>query len=214
MKPNGPPPVTPFTKIFDIGAAATTGTGVVTGNVNSTGATFLVASVSWFAGTSPTAPIADNKSNTWNHLTTRSIGNWRTRISWCIPTSVGVGHSFSASGFNTGPTVIVSGWTQNHASPADQENGAGNASASNLATGSITPTANNSLIIAGLGYNQNVSATIGSGFTLIGSFTNASGWTHGAMAYLIQSSATAINPTWTATGPNNMVAAIASFKHS
>jgi len=101
------------------------------------------------------------------------------------------------------------------ASPFDQQNGAASTGlVTSQQPGSITPTANNELIVTLFG-DSNCSSipTIDSGFTITDAIAyNGSSNYGGAVAYLFQNTATAINPAWSITSSGNTVSSIASFK--
>jgi hypothetical protein len=69
-----------------------------------------------------------------------------------------------------------------------------------MQSGSITPVSNGELVIAaaciGCDPGGSANVTVDSGFTITDLDTN-SGNTAVSLAYLIQSSASALNPTWT-----------------
>lgn len=191
----------------------TKGAGVTnptTGNVDTTGGNLLVVAVSSYsAGTT----VSDAKSNSWTPLTVSTFGEARTFITYSQGGTFGSGENFTY----TGSYAAIEGaaFSGSASSPFDVQNT--NASAikvTSLSTGSVTPSQNDSLIIAtiatgggGGGYS------IDSGFTIIDSndyvaFTNEGG----AIAYKIQTTAGAENPTWSWTGSADAAASIAVFK--
>ncbi len=182
-----------------------------TATMNTTGANFLVVSITEFGG-APAAPT-DSKTNSWTGLTDRVNGSIHTRIFYSVPTSVGTLHTFTISSVGRFPGMTVmafSGVAQSN--PVDVENGAGAATTS-VATGSITPAANNYLLITSCGTNTTATnCTVNSGFSapvgIQGTGSNQSSF----MAFLVQNPAAAINPTWTDVNSTSMSAAIASFK--
>jgi len=191
---------------------------VTSGSINTTGANLLVVSVSWYNPIDPTPTLTDSKSNTWTALTTRSGGNISNKIYYCYGGTVGTGHTFTWSGSTIYPSINVSAWSGISASPFDVENGAGTASSwASLSTGSVTPSQANTLVIAALGFENNVGGTIsiGSSFTITDTVPYAGGAGEGsAMAYVVLASSSAQNPAW-ATSVNSIsgAAAIAVFKY-
>jgi poly(3-hydroxybutyrate) depolymerase len=89
-----------------------------------------------------------------------------------------------------------------------------NGSSGTLATGSVTASVNNELYIAAAGFDQGSAApSIDSSFTITDTRFYVSGQSEGgSMAYYVQSTAGAINPTWTFSGAFTNSAAIATFK--
>jgi hypothetical protein len=189
----------------------------VTSNaIDTTGANLIVVSVGFYNGTSPTPTLTDSKSNTWSGLTARVGGSITNRLFYCFGGTVGSGHTFTLSDASIFPGMCVAAFSGSVSSPIDQENGAGSASGSTQAPGSVTPSENNELIIAGLGHDDNSAGavSINGGFTAI-----TSAWLTGnaegcGLAYLIQTTATAANPTWDVTNSAaaGIAASIATFK--
>jgi hypothetical protein len=94
----------------------------------------------------------------------------------------------------------------------DVYNGA-NGSSGTLATGSVTASVNNELYIAAAGFDAGSVSGIDSSFTITDTRFYSSGQSEGgSMAYYVQSTAGAINPTWTFSGTSTNSAAIATFK--
>lgn len=193
------------------------GSGGTTGSVDTSGANFLVVGVNYHRSFVGATPLSDSKGNTWTLLRTEDSGLGAIcRLYWCTPGSnVGTGHTFSTTtGFSNIFAYAFSG-SRTASSPADQQNGGNNNTAS-VATGSITPTVNDCLIISMYGgFNPGGAPTIttgGSGFTTPTGFSIATGTSEaGASAYKIQTTAAAENTTWTSTSSVHSTAIIASF---
>jgi hypothetical protein len=203
--------------IVDVEVRSTDGVSATTPGVDTTGADFLVLALGRFSGAGGENAISDNKGNTWNGLTAWGTGSGRTRIFWCVPTSVGSGHTFSAaSASGSAPSIAVQAWSGANASPyASIENGAhGVAAAASLQTGSVTATAAPALLVsAACSSTFSPNPIIDSGFTKTATLSFNAGTAMAlAMAYLIQDPAAAINPTWSNldTGLSKSVA-IAAF---
>ena len=121
------------------------------------------------------------------------------------------------------PSLAVKAFSGVQATPFDQENGATLTSAgTSHQPGSVTPSEANELVVTGIGFASEATesnVTIDSSF-LPGTMVIDVDWSQvtdgdhfgSALAYKIQSSASAENPTWTWTGSNRAVAAIATFK--
>ena len=186
--------------------------GVTTSGIDTSGADFIVVNVAWDAGAA-TPSITDSNSNSWTILNIYTAATHKSAMWYKQAPTVGAAHTFTASGTNVYPSMGVLAFSGSVASPFDQQNGA-NDSSTTLATGSITPTENNELIVTGFGiFNPGTPVSIDSGFTLVDSINFSSGNYYGsATAYLIQTTASAVNPTWTRTNSNHMTASIASFK--
>lgn len=180
--------------------------------INTTGANLIVTiEADYQASTS--ASTSDSKSNSWSHGTTQSIsGQGRGRLSYVLSPTVGSGHTFTyAGGYGS---LEVMAFTKGGGAPVlDQQSGA-TSTGSTAQPGSITPTVSGALIIAGLSYTGVAAVSINNSFVIPsgGQQTFVSATAFGsAIAYLVQTTAAAINPTWTADG-GNLVAVLASFK--
>lgn len=180
-------------------------TGGTSSALNTTGANLLVLTISPWSEVSGIS-VSDSKGNTWNALTNRVGIGPATRIYYCVPSSVGSGHTFtvsaSANFFGQIGVLAISGAA---ASPLYSEiGGTGN---SPLSAGMLSPPEDGCLIVTSVcTYTSSHSHSIGGGFT--SSTTNyVSGVTMGGgYAYLIQSAAAAVTPTWTWTNSTGAAA--------
>lgn len=184
--------------------------GNTTPNIDTTGATLIVICIAADNATAPT----DSKGNTWTALTTSQVSASSTRstLFYCVNPNVGSGHNFTQSA--SYGAIFVSAWSGNAASPFDQENGNTTTSGTSLTPGSITPTENSELVIVGICVGKtNSSPSINGGFTISDSIDGVTDVNYGGgMAYLIQTTATAANPTYSWTGAGEAAYRIASFK--
>lgn len=208
-----PDPSDPSISLVAYTASSSAG-AVTTNSIDTTGADLIVIGLAADDGynTTPT----DSKSNTWTQVTnTYTQGNVRVRMWYTTPSSVGSGHTFSFSGSPLGTMFVAAFEDANQSSPADQQNGA-NAFASSLATGSITPTEDNELIIGLYGINSTgVPMSVDNGMIEINEVDFLAGnYYGGMMAYKVQTTAAAINPTFTRTNSNGQAATVVSFKRA
>lgn len=191
------------------------GADVTTGSIDTTGADFLVISLASFTATAVT--VSDSKGNSWTPLTIRTGNAVDVRIYYSIPTSVGSGHTFTVTGsaFQSLSVAAFSGSAQS--SVFEAESGVGSASASTLQPGSLTPSADNYLIITGQGGNsQGHAGTTDSPFTsntdsLVDHAAGSNGFGTG-IAWDIQTTATARNPTWDWGATSYAAVTMAVFK--
>jgi hypothetical protein len=196
--------------------SSTTGNTVTTSAIDTSGADFIVLAVMDYTGATISS-ISDSKGNSWNQL---SSGNGssiaRGTLYWSRPSSVGAGHTFTATGSSNFPTVIVEAWSDSAASPFDQESVGGDPGFSSTISnpGSVTPSQNDELLVTLVsGNDTSESWTIDSGFTISDQAPAVSGQCiGGGMAYLIQTTAAAKNPTWTNVGNITSGSTIATFK--
>lgn len=204
---------------FTLINASTGGVGVnssTSGAISTIGADLLVFSAGWYDGVTTDVTVADNQTgNTWNALTKQFAGSIASRIWWCVPIDTDASHTVTASGASTFSGSQLTAWSGANSSPVDQQNGA-TGSGTTQATGSITPSQDNCLIIAHgtFAAAPQASYTIDSGMTVTGGVSFSVGVNEGsAQAYKVQTTAAAINPTWDPqTIAMAMCATIASFK--
>lgn len=201
-------------RIDKTSAQSTDGLNITTTSINTTGANLIVVAVA-YSNNGTTITLTDNKSNTWTPLTARQSTTASVRLYYCLSPTVGSGHTFSvaSSGGSGFPGIAVAAYSGAKTSGAfDQETGANSNGASSLATGSITPAQDNELFITGFGYNVASAATIDSGFTAIEALgVTANAWGI-ALGELIETTATAKNPTWTQGASVACAAGLATFK--
>lgn len=187
--------------------------GGTTGSIDTSGANLLVIALSWYhSGTEPT--VSDSKSNTWSGLLKSNTAFTASKIYYCQGGTVGSGHTFTASGTGSYSSMCVLAFSGAAVTPFDQQNGATATADVTLATGSITPTENDEVVIAALSHENNSSGavSIDGGFTAYKQAYSAGAGEGCGIAYLIQTTATAANPTWNITNSSHLSARIASFK--
>ena len=203
--------------------AYTTGSGLgnppqTTAFLDTTGASLIVVGVSENSGGYGYYPvISDSKGNcsgAWPLAKAYGGAVYTTELLYyCVPTTVGTGHTVTVTdpnGHISKMSVFVAAFSGVASDPLDKTSGCNYCSQ----PGSITPTVNGELIlVVGGGDYYASAATINSGFGWLGSSSCAGSCTvayHGALAYFVQPTAAAINPTWTQNYFSVLV--MASFK--
>ena len=180
--------------------------GGTTSAINTTGANLIVFSS---ASTNVTPIVSDSKGNTYTALTSRFLSSVYQRIIYVYNPIVGSGHSFTITGTSLNSAVSVYAFS-GISGYSGVENGA-SGSTSPLSTGSVTPSTNGSLIFTGMSSNGAVVSAAPSGFTGFVHIPSSGSNRQVASAYLIQTTAAAINPQWAWTGTVNVAVAIAVF---
>lgn len=198
---------------------STDGNTFTTGALNTTGANFVVVVLASFqSATEPT--LSDSKSNgAGAALTAQEVAaSARGRLRYYTNPSVGSSHTWTATGASTFPGICAAAFSGvDTSSPFDVENGANFSAAGTWQPGSITPSADNYLLITGTGFAASAPTLVNSSFTYTATSTldyiaNTGGANFGAaLSYQIQTTATARNPTWTGSATTGGVV-IASFK--
>ncbi len=200
-----------FSLVANTGKQAVSGEGPTTDAIDTTGANLIVIGVTWYSQVQDMT-LSDSKGNTWTPLTQVDKDDWTTQMFYAYAPTVGSGHTFTAGGSATYSTIEVSAWSGAASSPFDQQS-TFQTNGSSIQPGSITPTEDNELVVTHFGQRDNANpGTVNSGYTITDAFGNLGGHAlGGSMAYIIQTSAAATNPTWS-TDSGGLVALIASFK--
>lgn len=163
--------------------------------------------------------VSDNKSNTFQHLTLAYDTNAQNvQLHYCITgCNVGTNHIFTVSGgsgANSTPTISGAAFTGTWAYDTPNQSGFGSNSLT-VAPSSITPSVPNCLVIAGAGfYAFGVVTGVGSSFNLASANDGTTGLFQTGIAYIVQTSAIAANPLFTAASGTFGAAVSASFKPS
>lgn len=182
--------------------------GFTSATFDSTGGNTVVV---LYTGVEGTHPITDNKSNTYT-AGTACTGFFGTRVAqWYYATSAttGTGHTVTVTATGLAPTLHVLVYSGADTLDAGKESCA-TASAATLQAGSLTPSVNDCVALSGLYFNDITSMplSINGGFTKETQTTDTNfGHLFGASADLIQTTATAFNPTWTASASDSVLIA-------
>lgn len=203
--------------------------GGTSGAIDTTGVGLLVVAIVWSAAFGTTQPVlTDSKGNTWTALT-KQTGSGSPATSDCYlvlnytnNAIVGSGHTFTLTGTACYGAIATQGFSGvATSSPFDVQNGTSvytpGPTFTSVQPGSITPSANNYLLITAMSNyvdTSNSSRSIDLSFNI----TNQIGFDGStflpiAMAYQIQTTATARNPTWSWSSAQIVASSvIASFK--
>lgn len=186
------------------------GSSVTSGTYNTTGASLILLATSTF-GSHPTP--TDSKSNTWTLAKTVTASDSSQLSLWyCASPTTDAAQTFGVSGASTFPSVAALAFSGGAGGVTDQSNSA-ISSASSLQPGSITPTANAELIVSAFYFNVSATPTVNSSFSTPLESNHLNGECLGlCFAYLIQTTAVAVNPTWTLGSANPNAAYIVSLK--
>ncbi len=190
-------------------------TGGTTSMVNMAGASFCEVSVSWFDGGFPPV-LTSTPSNTWVPDISKGTGASFTLDHYhAYSPSVSSTMTFTiTSAANTFPSVTARCFSGTIGSTVDQTNGVNSVSASSpQQTGSVTPSSDHEIIITSIQDGGASGYAINSGFTTP-EFVGISGGQYIGIAssYLIQSTAAAVNPSWSWTGSAAGATVIATFR--
>ncbi len=185
--------------------------------MDASGCNFCIAAVTSLTAVSD-ATISDSGSSTWNALVRQTTSLTYLRFHYAYNITGGSSHTITVSS-SAGKTSVAALWFKvvETTSPFDKENSNfDNTGQPNfLNTGSVTPSTDNQVLVAGLSLFQTSSTpTIDSSFTSPAvTFLNAASNNIGvAISYFIQTTAGAKNPTWSFTGGFYEASNIATFK--
>jgi hypothetical protein len=202
-----------------IGTTSFAGVSTPSAGLNTTGASLLVCHF-WNQDSGKT--IVDNKGNTWTSRPEQSNGPFFSygRVFYVESPTVGSGHTFQSNDGNTPVGIVIALAGTKASSSFDQQialmEPPSHNPPVNIGT-SLTPSENNCIVLALLaGFPENGSHSINGGYTIAADVPGAGGVNYGAaLAYLIQTTATATDPTWTDTSggsTENVVLQLISFK--
>ncbi len=186
--------------------------GGTTASIDTTGMNLIVVAVGGYHGATPT--LSDSAGNSYSTAPPADVGyDPMLRVFYKYAPTTSATHTFTLTGTNLYGKISVATFSGAATSPLDQELSNYSASATSLATGSITPTQDNELVLALISNNQPFGSTpTVSGYT-VGPWVTADGNANGAgIAYLIQTTATATNPTWAWTTTSKSCVLAISFK--
>lgn len=186
-------------------------TGGTSNSINTIGVDLIFIVVSAFTSGGALGNRSDSAGNTWTALTPSSGGEATIQYYYKQNPTTSATHTFSTTDAYSAIGVMC--FTGSKTSPFDQQN-QGSSNLNSVNPGSITPTENNELIFTVMSTGAGGSAYTGvTGYTIAENISYGAGTNEGmALAYKIQTTAGAENPTWTYTGTAFSAAAIASFK--
>jgi hypothetical protein len=184
------------------------------------GRDLIILSISSTRTTEPDVILEDSEGNTWTPLTKYAAGGKSVQLLYCLNPNTSARHQFilknpTAIAYTvTDPAIGVIAVKGAHASPLVSHTGtASSSSATSISPGSITPPVDGCLIVTAC-----VAGTLSSGLSVSTGFSPRltdgidSVVLCGGIAYHVQSSAAAINPTWSWTTASSYAVAMAVFK--
>ncbi len=186
--------------------------------VDMTGATGIVLAITSFQGVASPTP-SDSSMNTWTaSATAENAANEKISMWYVANPSTSAMQTFSVSGVTTFPVVCVVGFSHSKlTAPLDQTSTNTTGADTTLDTGSVTPSEDNEILLVGLAYGPTTGTTVSidSGFNTPPDNVDYSPGNNfgGAISFLVQSTAGALNPTWTWTAAEKASTAIITLKH-
>lgn len=182
-----------------------------TSAIDTTGADIIWIAISDYTG-GVGVTLSDSPGNTYTALTAQSSGETRITLYYKQGPITSASHTFTTSGSSTFLGFTAFWASGSVASPLDQTTGATTAGATSLATGSVTPTNNNQIVVTAWAAGASGASPTVSGYTVIESINYGGGVNEGVgIAYLIQTTAGATNPTWNWTGSSVAAVTVGTF---
>lgn len=183
-------------------AAAADPASATTEAIDTTGATLIVVLVASLSS-SPVSPT-DSKGNTWSPLNHADDGGIHTQMWVAYPPEdvlTDAAHTFTAAGAGEFPAIVVAAFSGTTTYDDAVNSAAAAAAAGTMSPGSCSTSEDGELVFTSLGFYTSGGAglplSIGSGFTIIDSIDYVPGTNFGgALAYLNQMTAGAVNPVW------------------
>lgn len=205
-----PPPGPLLTHTAKRGSGASV--DVTTDAISSVGGSLIVIGLGRFSGGTGIT-ISDSQGNTWTPLTQSTLAGPAARLFYVENPTTNAAHTFTVSGTDHYGCICVAVFQNTLTSGAfDVESAGGGAnSGTTFQPGTLTPSQNNSILVTAVGVDSNVTFSIDSSFTILDQF-GASGNYGAAMAYKVQGTAGADNPTWTTSVSTGLAAVMAAFK--
>lgn len=198
--------------VTHVAGLSTGGASVTTAAVNTTGADYITINLGKFGGS---AAPTDNMGNTYTAIVGPLGSSPTCTLFGCVNPTVGSGHTFTSNNGGNFPCIQVQAFSGVATSSPLDKTGSNSTSNNTVQVICPLPTQNNELIISSEASAGLTTPTINTGFTLTdGSALVAGNSAGGGIAYLIQTTAASVSPTWTVgtTGLPAIAATIASFK--
>jgi hypothetical protein len=199
-------------------AGSTTSANATTPAIDTTGADLIVVCGAFYGLVSSIGTLTDSPGNTYTILTSvRDGSNCGSVIAYIYAPTTNASHTFTITTAGNYPAICVMAFSGSVSSPFDVQGGAhsSNSSVTSIQTGNITPTQNGDLIVTGL-----CGASAGTNTPSLDlSFTVSdvqvgitSGCFQSSAGYLVQGTATTVNPTWSWGTSQAVATTFAAFK--
>lgn len=186
-----------YAAINSVGWQSSNTNGGTSASVNMIGADLLVVGTGEQGSFNS---LTDSESNVYTALRgTPDYNGAGVSLHYCVGPTVSSAMTFTLGGTGTYPAMAASGWSGSHASPYDQVSSDANVFSTTIQPGSITPSEDDCLLVT---FVETVTTdtvpSVSSPFAVLQAADGVSGICYGyGLAYEIQTTATARNPTWT-----------------
>lgn len=201
-----------FSYLTSVSAGSTNSNNVTSGAIDTSGAKIIVVGVS--RGTLGTvgAPT-DNQGNTYTLAVNTNVAARNSLLFYCINPTTNASHTFSYSDTSSFPAIYAAAFS-GEADSLDATN-SNTTSGSTIQPGSVSPAGDNELFVTVVAENSGsvLTVSIDSSFTIVQELcsTVSADYRGGAIAYKIQTTGSAENPTWSGFSGAATAATIANF---
>lgn len=192
------------------------GTDVTSDAIVTTGAGLIVLAGSNFGGAGDVT-FQDSKSNTWSLLTLQKAGAGdftEARFAYCVNPTVGSGHTFDALAI-LAPSIFVMAFNLGAAYDSNENGANGTSGTSGACGGGITPSQDNCVVVTFMANTDGTGTVAPTGYTIPSGMTipfDSGNCYAGSMAYKIQTSATATDPSWSWTNSASHAQVLAAWR--
>jgi hypothetical protein len=173
--------------------------GFTSGSINATGANLLTVVV--ITTTNTGGVVTDSSSNSWTEVASGlAFDDMKCSVWYAVNPTVTSSHTISVTGTGNRASIAFAAWSgADTSAPFDQTANAQDLFNGTIQAGSVTPTTNDQVVIAAMGatLDDGTPASIDGGFTIAQQADGTGNATGVYLAYLIQTTAAAANPTWT-----------------
>lgn len=187
---------------------------IVTTDPIATSGNLIVISIGFSVGGGTVQDVADNYGNTWVRLTAHTTADASHVLAYAQNCFTGPGHTFTVqSGADVFFAIAVEGFANGAVIGALDQQSGNATSATTIQPGSITPSQAGCVLVTGM-CGSGVTPTINQSFTITDSVPDVASPPNVQVscAYLIETTATAKNPTWTNDVSANIAASMVSLK--
>lgn len=193
----------PWAVVAQVKAGSSNTVSVTTSAVNTSTADLIIINVGWYSGISAVLVVTDSKGNLYTPLTAHTnASDVVDQLFYCPQPTVGSGHTFTATGGGAiYPGINVLAVSGSAVAPFGAESAGGTATAaSTIQPGSLTPGADNALMVTGVGWDGDSAGVSVNQSFVANTLPFAVTFNEGAsLAYLVLAVAAAKNPTWNLT---------------
>lgn len=193
----------PWSVVAQAKAGSSNTVSVTTSAVDTSTADLIIINVGWYSGISAVLIVTDSKGNLYTPLTAHTnASSVVDQLFYCPQPITGSGHTFTATGGDAiYPGINVLAVSGSAVAPFGAESAGGTATAaSTIQPGSLTPAADNALMVTGVGWDGDSAGVSVNQSFVANVLPFAVTFNEGAaLAYLVLAVAAAKNPTWNLT---------------